>query len=198
MTCPACHGRRFTDEVLRYRLRGRSIGDVLETTVAEAAEFFAADRRLAGVLGALATVGLDYLRLGQPLTTLSGGESQRLKLAGRLSEPGGVYVLDEPTTGLHMSDVRRLLGALDRLIDGHGATVIVIEHNLDLVVHADWVIDLGPEAGIGGGRLVYEGTPAALVTAQGSHTGEFLRRAVEAGRDGAGVYERRSAMAEAR
>ncbi|GAA2005222.1 excinuclease ABC subunit UvrA [Catenulispora subtropica] len=181
MTCPACHGRRFTDDVSRYRLRGLSIGDVLEATVAEAAAFFAADRRLAGILGALATVGLDYLRLGQPLTTLSGGESQRLKLAGHLAEPGGVYVLDEPTTGLHMSDVQRLLGALDRLIDGHGATVIVIEHNLDLVAHADWVIDLGPEAGAGGGRLVYTGTPSGLVVAQGSHTGEFLRRAVEAG-----------------
>ncbi|MFD0632726.1 ATP-binding cassette domain-containing protein [Catenulispora yoronensis] len=184
MTCPACHGRRFTDEVLSYTLTGPgrralSIGDVLETTVAEAAEFFTTDRRLAGILSALATVGLDYLRLGQPLTTLSGGESQRLKLAGHLSEPGGVYVLDEPTTGLHMSDVHRLLGALDRLIDGHGATVIVIEHNLDLVAHADWIVDLGPEAGLGGGRLVYEGTPAGLLATQGSHTAEFLRRAVE-------------------
>ncbi|MEY9926234.1 excinuclease UvrABC ATPase subunit [Catenulispora sp. GP43] len=177
--CPACHGRRFTDEVLRYRLRGRSIGDVLETTVAEAVQFFAAERRVSAVLGALATVGLDYLRLGQPLTTLSGGEGQRLKLAGHLAEPGGVYVLDEPTTGLHMSDVRRLLAALDRLIDGHGATVIVIEHNLDLVAHADWVIDLGPEAGNEGGRVLYEGTPADLVRVQGSHTGEYLRRAIE-------------------
>jgi len=178
-TCTACHGRRFTEEVLRHRLRGLSIGDVLETTVAEAAGFFAADRRVAPVLGALATVGLDYLRLGQPLTTLSGGESQRLKLAGHLAEPGGVYVLDEPTTGLHMSDVHRLLAALDRLIDEHGATVIVIEHNLDLVAHADWLIDLGPEAGTDGGRVLYEGTPAGLLRAQGSHTGEYLRRAVE-------------------
>jgi excinuclease UvrABC ATPase subunit len=180
-TCAACHGRRFTDEVLRYRLRGLSIGDVLETTVAEAVEFFAAERRVSSVLGALATVGLDYLRLGQPLTTLSGGESQRLKLAGHLAEPGGVYVLDEPTTGLHMSDVHRLLAALDRLIDEHGATVIVIEHNLDLVAHADWVIDLGPEAGTDGGRVLYEGTPGGLIRAevsQGSHTGEYLRRAV--------------------
>ena len=178
-TCPSCHGRRFTDEVLGHRLRGLSIGDVLETTVAEAAGFFAADRRVCPVLGALAAVGLDYLRLGQPLTTLSGGESQRLKLAGHLAEPGGVYVLDEPTTGLHMSDVRRLLAALDRLIDEHGATVVVIEHNLDLVAHADWLIDLGPEAGSEGGRVLYEGTPAGLLRFKGSHTGEYLRRAIE-------------------
>ncbi|WP_194893027.1 ATP-binding cassette domain-containing protein [Catenulispora pinisilvae] len=185
-TCVACHGRRFTEDVLRYRLRGLSIGDVLESTVSEAAEFFAADRKVASILGALATVGLDYLRLGQPLTTLSGGESQRLKLAGHLSEPGGVYVLDEPTTGLHMSDVHRLLAALDRLIDEHGATVIVIEHNLDLVGHADWLIDLGPEAGADGGYVLYEGNPAGLLTTEGSHTGEYLRRAV-GGAEASGV-----------
>jgi excinuclease UvrABC ATPase subunit len=177
--CGSCRGRRFSDDVLDLRMRGRSIGDVLEMTVAEAAEFFAADRRIAPVLGAASAVGLDYLRFGQPLTTLSGGECQRIKLAAHLAEPGGVYVLDEPTTGLHLSDIRRLLEALDRMVDERGATIVVIEHHLDVVAHADWAVDLGPEGGTGGGGLVFEGTPEDLARCAGSHTGEYLRRALE-------------------
>ena len=177
--CGACRGRRFGEDVLGLRMLGRSIGDVLEMTIAEAAEFFAADRRIAPVLAAATAVGLDYLRFGQPLTTLSGGECQRIKLASHLAEPGGVYVLDEPTTGLHLSDIRRLLEALDRMVDERGATIVVIEHHLDVVAHADWVVDLGPEGGTGGGRLVFEGTPEESARCAGSHTGEYLRRALE-------------------
>ncbi|WP_346346791.1 excinuclease ABC subunit UvrA [Streptomyces sp. SID161] len=172
--CDACGGRRFSPEVLGHRLRGRSIGDVLEMTAAEAAEFFT-EPRLRPVLHALNDVGLDYLRLGQPLSTLSGGECQRLRLATDLHRNGSVYVMDEPTTGLHMSDTRRLLGIVERLAD-QGNTVIVIEHDLDVVTSADWIIDLGPEGGSGGGRVLFEGTPADLLKTGGSHTAEYLRR----------------------
>ncbi|MFE9775382.1 ATP-binding cassette domain-containing protein [Streptomyces sp. NPDC005931] len=172
--CEVCRGRRFREEVLRHRLRGRSISDVLEMTTAEAADFFT-EPRLRPVLHALNEVGLDYLRLGQPLSTLSGGECQRLKLAAELHRVGSVYVMDEPTTGLHMSDVRRLLGIVERLVD-QGNTVIVIEHNLDVVKSADWIIDLGPEGGSGGGRVLFEGTPADLLKATDSHTAAHLRR----------------------
>ena len=178
-TCSACHGSRFTEEVLAYQLRGKSISDVLELTIAEAAEFFADRRRITPILRAVIAVGLEYLRLGQPLSSLSGGECQRVKLASLLHRPGSVYVLDEPTTGLHMSDIGTLLDALDRLIDDHGATVIVIEHNLDVVARADWVIDLGPEGGSAGGELLFTGRPADLAAvAASSHTGTYLRAAV--------------------
>ncbi|MEU9674844.1 MULTISPECIES: ATP-binding cassette domain-containing protein [Streptomyces] len=177
--CEVCHGRRFTEEVLEKRLRGRSISDVLEMTAAEAVEFFT-EPKLRRILLALNEVGLEYLRLGQPLSTLSGGECQRLKLATDLHRTGGVYVLDEPTTGLHMSDTQRLLGIMQRLVT-QGNTVLVIEHNLDVVKSADWIIDLGPEAGSGGGQVLFEGTPAELVKSGTSHTAEYLRRDLAVG-----------------
>ncbi|MEV6088227.1 excinuclease ABC subunit UvrA [Streptomyces parvulus] len=172
--CEVCRGRRFSADVLGHRLRGSSISDVLEMTTAEAADFFT-EPRLRPVLHALNEVGLDYLRLGQPLSTLSGGECQRLKLAADLHRVGSVYVMDEPTTGLHMSDVHRLLGIVERLVD-QGNTVIVIEHNLDVVRSADWIIDLGPEGGSGGGRILFEGSPADLLKITDSHTAAHLRQ----------------------
>ncbi|MFE3929713.1 ATP-binding cassette domain-containing protein [Streptomyces sp. YIM B13508] len=174
-TCPDCEGRRFGEEVLRLTVGGRSVADVLEMTAGEALDFFhdPGVRRLR----ALRDVGLTYLTLGQPLSTLSGGERQRLKLATRLHRDGVVYVLDEPTTGLHMADVDGLLGLLDRLVDA-GNTVVVVEHSLQVVACADRVIDLGPGGGRDGGRVVFEGTPAELLRAPGSHTGKHLRRAV--------------------
>ncbi len=175
--CETCNGRRFTDEVLAHRLRGRSISDVYEMSVEEAAGFFT-EPAIARILEGLADVGLGYLTLGQPLSTLSGGERQRLKLAAELGKSGNVYVLDEPTTGLHMHDVDTLIGLFDRLVDA-GSSVIVIEHNLDVISRADWVIDLGPGAGNEGGRVVFEGPPAKLATASGSLTGQFLRRRAE-------------------
>jgi excinuclease UvrABC ATPase subunit len=174
--CETCQGRRFKAEVLRYLLRGKSISDVLDLTTEEAAEFFT-EKKLRPVLSAMAEVGLDYLTLGQPLSTLSGGECQRIKLATQLHKQGAVYVLDEPTTGLHMSDISHLLQVFDRLVDG-GNSVIVIEHNLDVIKNADWIIDLGPEGGTGGGRVMFEGTPAQmLASARTSHTADHLRRA---------------------
>ncbi|WP_432967591.1 ATP-binding cassette domain-containing protein [Dactylosporangium sp. CA-233914] len=175
--CEECEGRRFDASVLRHRLGGRDISEVLAMAVEEAAEFFAAgEARLPAalaILNRLADVGLGYLSLGQPLTTLSGGERQRLKLATRMAEKGGVYVLDEPTTGLHLADVEQLLGLLDRLVDA-GTSVIVVEHHPAVMAHADWLIDLGPGAGHDGGRIVFEGTPGDLVAARSTLTGEHL------------------------
>ena len=179
-TCHGCEGRRFKEEVLRLTVRGRSIADVLEMTAEQALGFFD-DPGVRRRLRALRDVGLTYLTLGQPLSTLSGGERQRIKLATRLHRTGAVYVLDEPTTGLHMADVEGLVALLDRLVDA-GNTVVVVEHNLAVVARADWVIDLGPDGGRNGGEIVFEGTPLRLLEAQGSFTGEHLRRAV--GRDG--------------
>ncbi|MGC2999038.1 ATP-binding cassette domain-containing protein [Streptomyces sp. G35A] len=175
-TCHDCEGRRFKDEVLRLTVGGRSIADVLDMTADEALDFFD-DAGVRRRLRALRDVGLTYLTLGQPLSTLSGGERQRIKLATRLHRSGMVYVLDEPTTGLHMADVDGLVALLDRLVDA-GNTVIVVEHNLDVIARADWVIDLGPEGGRDGGQVVFEGTPAQLAEARGSFTAEHLRRAV--------------------
>jgi excinuclease UvrABC ATPase subunit len=175
--CETCEGRRFTEDVLRYTLRGRSIADVLEMAVEDAAAFFSEEKAVRVMLRRLADVGLGYVALGQRLDTLSGGERQRLKLAIEMSADTAVYVLDEPTSGLHMQDVDHLLGLLDRLVDS-GRTVIVIEHDLDVVAHADWVIDLGPGAGHDGGRVVFEGPPATLA-GSGTLTGEHLRRRVE-------------------
>ena len=175
--CEVCEGRRFTDEVLDYRLRGRNIVEVLAMSVEEAAAFFT-EKPVKIMLDRLADVGLGYVSLGQELDTLSGGERQRLKLAIEMSTETEVYVLDEPTTGLHMRDVDNLVGLLERLVDA-GRTVIVIEHNLDVVARADWVIDMGPGAGHDGGRVVFEGPPAALAAAKGSITGEHLRRRLE-------------------
>jgi excinuclease UvrABC ATPase subunit len=176
--CTTCEGRRYTDEVLALTVNGASISDALNMTAAQALDFFDA-KEITKRLSAVVDVGLGYLTLGQPLSTLSGGECQRLKLANRLHEEGNVYVLDEPTTGLHMSDCGHLLALLDRLVDG-GSSVIVVEHNLDVIAHADWVIDLGPDGGDAGGTVVFEGPPAALLTAEGSFTGEHLARHVGA------------------
>ncbi|GGK88913.1 ABC transporter [Curtobacterium luteum] len=176
-TCAECDGRRFDQSVLEYHLGGKDISDVLAMSVTEAERFFAeGDARIPAahaVLERLADVGLGYLTIGQPLTTLSGGERQRLKLATHLGEPGGVIVLDEPTTGLHLADVAQLLGLLDRMVDA-GRTVIVIEHHQAVMAHADWIIDLGPGAGHDGGRVVFEGTPAALVAARSTLTAQHL------------------------
>jgi excinuclease UvrABC ATPase subunit len=176
-TCEECEGKRFEASVLEYHLGGRDISEVLAMPVTEAREFFgtgeartpAAQR----ILDRLADVGLGYLGIGQPLTTLSGGERQRLKLATRMADKGGIYVLDEPTTGLHLADVEQLLGLLDRLVDS-GKSVIVIEHHQAVMAHADWIIDLGPGAGHDGGRVVFEGTPADLVATRSTLTGEHL------------------------
>ncbi|TWH73275.1 excinuclease UvrABC ATPase subunit [Modestobacter roseus] len=175
--CEECEGKRFQASVLEYRLGGRDISEVLAMSVAEAEQFFGAGEARTPaahqVLSHLADVGLGYLTLGQPLTTLSGGERQRLKLATQMGEKGGVFVLDEPTTGLHLADVEHLLGLLDRLVDS-GTSVIVIEHHQAVMAHADWLIDLGPGAGHDGGRVVFEGTPADLVASRATLTGEHL------------------------
>ena len=176
-TCEDCEGKRFQASVLEYTLGGRNIAEVLAMSVVEAEEFFgdgeARTPAAHKILDRLADVGLGYLSLGQPLTTLSGGERQRLKLAAQMSEKGDVYILDEPTTGLHLADVEQLLGLLDRLVDS-GRSVIVIEHHQAVMAHADWIIDLGPGAGNDGGRIVFEGTPADLVAARSTLTGEHL------------------------
>ena len=176
-TCEVCGGKRFEASVLEYHLGGRDISEVLAMPVSEALEFFGAgEARLPAalaILERLGDVGLGYLSVGQPLTTLSGGERQRLKLATRMGEKGGVYVLDEPTAGLHLADVEQLLALLDRLVDS-GKSVIVIEHHQAVMAHADWIIDLGPGAGHDGGQVVFEGTPADLVAARTTLTGEHL------------------------
>ncbi len=176
-TCEECEGKRFQAEVLEYGFGGRDISEVLAMSVTAAEEFFAeGEAKIPAahkVLDRLADVGLGYLSLGQPLTTLSGGERQRLKLATHMAGKGGVYVLDEPTTGLHLADVEQLLGLLDRLVDS-GKSVIVIEHHQGVMAHADWIIDLGPGAGHDGGRIVFEGTPADLVAARSTLTAEHL------------------------
>ncbi len=183
-TCEVCEGKRFEPAVLDYHLGGRDISEVLAMSVGDAAAFFGAgDARTPAalaILQRLADVGLGYLTLGQPLPTLSGGERQRLKLAAHLAEKGGVYILDEPTTGLHLADVEQLLGVLDRLVDS-GKSVIVIAHHQAVMAQADWIIDLGPGAGHDGGRIVFEGTPADLVAARSTLTGEHLAVYVGAG-----------------
>jgi excinuclease UvrABC ATPase subunit len=172
--CEECQGRRFKEEVLAYKLDGKSISDVLSLAVVQALEFFSR-KEISKKLEAMRDVGLGYLALGQPLSTLSGGECQRLKLASELHKDGSIYVMDEPTTGLHMSDITHLLEIMDRLVDG-GNSVIVIEHNLDVIRNADWIIDLGPEGGSKGGEVVFEGTPMELVKNKKSLTGQYLRR----------------------
>ncbi|OQS14011.1 daunorubicin resistance protein DrrC [Nocardia donostiensis] len=181
--CEECEGKRFQASVLEYHLGGRDISEVLAMSVAEAAEFFGAGEARTPAahktLERLTDVGLGYLSLGQPLTTLSGGERQRLKLATHMADKGGVYILDEPTAGLHLADVEQLLGLLDRLVDS-GKTVIVIEHHQAVMAHADWIIDLGPGAGHDGGRIVFEGTPADLVAARSTLTGKHLAAYISA------------------
>jgi excinuclease ABC A subunit len=170
--CPVCNGKRFKDEVLAYKYKDKSITEVLELTMAEANEFFDLPE-IAAKLQALNDVGLEYLTLGQPLSTLSGGECQRIKLASELHKKGSVYVLDEPTTGLHISDITRLHQLIDRLVDD-GNTVITIEHNLDVIRQADWIIDLGPEGGDKGGQIMFEGTPAELVKSKKALIAQYL------------------------
>jgi excinuclease UvrABC ATPase subunit len=180
-TCEECGGKRFQASVLEYELAGRNIADVLALSAAEARDYFEAAgvKAAHAVVDRMVDVGLGYLSIGQPLTTLSGGERQRLKLAIHMADKGGVYVLDEPTTGLHLADVEHLLGLLDRLVDA-GKTVIVIEHHQAVMAHADWIIDLGPGAGHDGGRIVFEGTPAELVAQRKTLTGQHLAEYVGA------------------
>jgi excinuclease ABC subunit A len=181
--CEVCDGSRFKREVLDVRINGFSVHDVLQWTVDDAITRFRHQPRLGAALWQLQQVGLGYLRLGQPATTLSGGEAQRLKIARELiqagKKPGNkLYLLDEPTTGLHLEDVRVLIQVLDRLVDA-GNTVVVIEHHVDVIKRADWVIDLGPEAGSGGGRVVAQGTPEQVAAVEASHTGRYLRQVLE-------------------
>ena len=179
--CEQCHGKRYNRETLEVRFKGKSIADVLEMSVADAVEFFENVPKIARRLRTLNDVGLDYIRLGQPATTLSGGEAQRVKLATELSKVATgdtLYILDEPTTGLHFADVQRLLDVLGRLVDA-GNTVVVIEHNLDVIKTADWLIDLGPEGGEEGGEVVATGTPEDVAAITGSYTGRFLADLVE-------------------
>jgi excinuclease ABC subunit A len=176
--CEVCKGARYNRETLQVLYKGKSIADVLDLTVDEALEFFANIPPLHRKLQTLRDVGLGYIRLGQPATTLSGGEAQRVKLSKELSRIATgrtLYILDEPTTGLHFADVKKLLGVLQRLVDA-GNTVIVIEHNLDVIKCADWIIDLGPEGGDSGGQVIAEGTPEEVAQMSHSHTGQFLRR----------------------
>jgi excinuclease ABC subunit A len=175
--CEVCHGRRYNREALEITFRGRSIADVLDMTVEEALGFFQNVPAIKNKLQTLFDVGLGYIHLGQPATQLSGGEAQRVKLASELSRRATgrtLYILDEPTTGLHFADIEKLLGILHRLVEG-GNTVIVIEHNLDVVKSADWIVDLGPEGGSGGGQIIAEGTPEQIAEVPGSHTGQYLR-----------------------
>jgi len=178
VTCDVCKGRRYNRETLDVRYKGMSIAEVLDMTVREALGFFDAVPVIRGKLQTLDDVGLDYIRLGQSATTLSGGEAQRVKLATELSRRATgrtLYILDEPTTGLHFADIQKLLDVLNRLVD-QGNTVVIIEHNLDVIKTADWIIDLGPEGGDEGGRVVATGTPEAIARqTERSHTGQFLR-----------------------
>jgi len=181
--CESCHGQRFTPETLAVTWRGCSIGEVLNMEIDQAVDFFAAHHRLHHTLGLLRDTGLGYLTLGQPSPTLSGGEAQRIKLVSELAkarpDSGGarsaktLYILDEPTVGLHIADVERLIGVLHRLVEA-GHSVVVIEHNLDVLAEADWLIDLGPEGGEGGGRIVAQGTPEQVCRNRESHTGRLL------------------------
>jgi excinuclease ABC subunit A len=174
--CEVCHGARYNRETLEVHYKGKTIADVLNMPIEEGAEFFAAFSPIARHLNTLVDVGLGYVRLGQPATTLSGGEAQRVKLAAELqkrSNGRSIYVLDEPTTGLHFEDIRKLLLVLQSLVD-KGNTVITIEHNLDVIKSADWIVDLGPDGGSGGGRIVASGTPEQLAKSKDSHTATFL------------------------
>jgi excinuclease ABC subunit A len=180
VTCEQCKGRRYNRETLDVKYRGKSIAEVLDLTVSQALPLLENFPLIANKLRTLESVGLGYVTLGQSATTLSGGEAQRVKLARELSKRGTgrtLYILDEPTTGLHFEDVRKLLDVLNRLVD-QGNTVLVIEHNLDVIKAADWIVDLGPEGGEGGGRLVAQGTPEAVARAKASHTGRFLAGAL--------------------
>ncbi|MCH8339232.1 MAG: excinuclease ABC subunit UvrA, partial [Chloroflexi bacterium] len=175
--CEICNGARFNRETLQVHFKGKTIADILDMTVAEGVEFFEAFPAMKRKLGTLQEVGLGYIRIGQPAPTLSGGEAQRVKLSRELSKRGPghtLYVLDEPSVGLHAADVHKLIGVLQRLVDQDN-TVLIIEHHPDVIKVADWVIDLGPEGGDGGGRLVAEGTPEQIVENKASYTGQYLK-----------------------
>ena len=176
--CEACEGKRFSKEALSYQYSGKNIVEILDMSAADAWEFFRDNRKISKALGAMIEVGLPYLSLGQPLSTLSGGERQRVKLAKYLDKKGNIYVLDEPTTGLHASDVETVMELLDSLVD-KGNTVIVIEHNLDVMKRADYLIDVGPDGGSAGGEIVFEGTPEAMVRHGDTITADYLRRSME-------------------
>jgi excinuclease ABC subunit A len=179
--CEVCKGARYNRDTLDITFKGKTIAEVLDLSIEDALEFFANQPTIARHLQTLVDVGLGYVRLGQPAPTLSGGEAQRVKLSselGKRSTGRTIYMLDEPTTGLHFEDVRRLLGVLQRLVDA-GNTVLVIEHNLDVIKSADWLVDLGPEGGDGGGRVVAEGPPEHVAKTEGSHTGHFLAPLLE-------------------
>src|SRR5579885_1472872 len=177
MICKACNGSRYNSQVLQIKYKGKNIADILKMTAWEALEFFAAHTTIAKRLKLLCDVGLDYVALGQPSTTLSGGEAQRIKLVDELAKRGNntMYILDEPTTGLHTSDIEKLLQVLNRLVD-KGNSMIVIEHNLDVLKTADYLIDLGPEGGDGGGMIVAQGTPKQVAASAASHTGHYLKK----------------------
>lgn len=172
--CEECHGNRFTDEVLAYKLREKNIADVLKMTVTEALEFFQ-EKEIVKVLKRLSDVGITYVSLGQPLSTLSGGELQRIKLASELENGGQIYVLDEPSTGLHMADIKQLINVMNHLVD-QNSTLIVIEHNLDIICQADWIIDIGPNAGQHGGEIMFTGLPKDLINCPDSLTGKHLKK----------------------
>jgi excinuclease ABC subunit A len=184
VTCDECHGKRYNRETLEIKFKDKSIADVLDMTVSEGAEFFRAVPAVRDKLETLERVGLGYIHIGQQATTLSGGEAQRVKLAKELSRRATgrtIYLLDEPTTGLHFHDVKKLLEVLHELVD-QGNTVVVIEHNLEVIKTADWIIDLGPEGGDKGGEIVFAGTPEEIVTHPRSYTGQFLKEALRRGR----------------
>ncbi|MBR2384309.1 MAG: ATP-binding cassette domain-containing protein, partial [Clostridia bacterium] len=179
--CEVCKGKRYNHETLEVKYKGKNIADVLEMTVDEGVEYFENIPRIYNKIKTLQDVGLGYIKLGQPATTLSGGEAQRVKLATELAKRSTgrtLYVLDEPTTGLHSYDVEKLVGILNRLTDA-GNTIIVIEHNLDVIKVADYIVDLGPEGGDGGGTIVAEGTPEEVATVKGSYTGQFLKKILQ-------------------
>ena len=181
--CEECHGRRYNEETLQVTYKGKNIYDVLEMTVEESIEFFSSIHRIRSRLQTLADVGLGYIKLGQPATTLSGGEAQRVKLASELQKKATgktVFILDEPTTGLHTDDVKKLLAVLQRIVD-NGDTVIVIEHNLDVIKCADYLIDIGPEGGDQGGSIVARGTPEQVARVEKSYTGQYLRPLLKKG-----------------
>ncbi len=194
--CEICHGKRYNRETLEVTYKGKTIADVLSMTVEEGVEFFASIPKIKRKIQTLIDVGLGYIRLGQPATTLSGGEAQRVKLASQLHKrPTGrtLYILDEPTTGLHVDDIDRLLSVLQRLVD-NGDTVLVIEHNLDVIKTVDHIVDLGPEGGLGGGIIVAEGTPEEVAEVEESYTGRYLKPILE--RDKARLDARLEAISQ--
>ncbi|OGK75924.1 hypothetical protein A2459_02335 [Candidatus Roizmanbacteria bacterium RIFOXYC2_FULL_41_10] len=172
--CESCGGLRYKEKVLRYKYNGRNIAEVLTMTASEIGDFFD-DKEIKTQMNLLDEVGLDYMEMGQTLDTLSGGESQRLKLASKLQAKGEFYILDEPTSGLHFADVEKLLMLLNKLVD-NGNTVLVVEHNMDVIKNADWIIDLGPEGGEKGGQLVAGGTPVEIANVKSSYTGKYLKQ----------------------